>query len=86
MNKQDTQQQIDRLTEERRSLESSLQQGDYKVIKCAEAQAAGEEMPYDAEALHTQRQAWRDRINEIDVEIETLSHQEYEDITNTNDE
>ena len=84
MNKQETQQRIDRLTEERRSLESSLQQGDYKVIKCAEA--AGEEMPYDAEALHTQRQAWRDRINEIDVEIETLSHQEYEDITNTNDE
>ena len=57
---------------ERMNLESQLSKSDYKVIKCAEAQAAGSAMPYDAAALHAERQQWRDRINEIDDETARL--------------
>lgn len=78
MKQQEIQQQIDRLTEERRSLESQLQQGDYKIIKCAEAQAVGEELPYDAEALHETRQSFRDRINAIEAEVAELEGMEPE--------
>lgn len=81
MTQQEINEQISRLTEERRSLESNLQQGDYKIIKCAEAQSVGEELPYDAEALHQQRQAWRDRINAIEDEIAELEAMEPEDET-----
>ena len=38
--------------------------GDWKVIKCIEAQLAGETAPYDIEELRTQRQAVRTQINE----------------------
>jgi len=54
------------------NLESQLSSGDYKVIKCAEAQAIGAELPYDAEALHLQRQQWRDRINTIEQKVAEL--------------
>jgi len=61
------------------NMESQLSQSDYKVIKCAEAQAAGSAMPYDAEALHAERQQWRDRINDIDAELEELDSIEPEE-------
>ena len=60
------------LEEERLSLMQTLSKGDYKVIKCAEAQIVGAEMPYDATALHSERQAIRDRLNAIDAEITSL--------------
>ena len=59
---------------ERMNLESQLSKSDYKVIKCAEAQAAGSAMPYDAEALHAERQQWRDGINAIDAELAELDN------------
>lgn len=43
--------------------------GDYKVIKCYEAQLVGKEMPYDIEALHAKRQAARDEINALQQEL-----------------
>ena len=48
------------------SLKSELQEIDYKVIKCAEALTIGAEMPYDVESLHNERQALRDKINELE--------------------
>lgn len=48
------------------SLKSELQESDYKVIKCAEALTIGAEMPYDVESLHKERQALRDKINELE--------------------
>lgn len=48
------------------SLKSELQESDYKVIKCAEALTIGAEMPYDVESLHNERQALRDKINELE--------------------
>lgn len=46
-----------------RQLKEKLSATDYKVIKCAECQLLGEEMPYDVAALHAERQAIRDQIN-----------------------
>lgn len=50
-------------------LKGQLAETDYMIIKCAEAVLLGHDMPYDVAALHADRQAWRDRINELDSEI-----------------
>ena len=52
------------------SLKSELQESDYKVIKCAEAMAVGAEFPYNMTELHKERQALRDRINELESEVQ----------------
>lgn len=49
-------------------LKMQLAETDYKVIKIAECVACGLPLPYDAEALHSERQALRDRINELEGE------------------
>lgn len=49
-------------------LKMQLAESDYKVIKIAECAACGLPMPYDAEELHTERQAIRDRINELEAQ------------------
>ena len=46
--------------------------GDWKVIKIYEARLKGETDPYDFEELSAERQAARDRINEIQKELEKL--------------
>ena len=51
-------------------LKSKLQESDYKVIKCAEAMAVGAEMPYNVASLHKERQALRDKINELESEVQ----------------
>ena len=51
-------------------LKSELQESDYKVIKCAEALTIGAEMPYDVASLHNERQALRDKINELESEVQ----------------
>lgn len=48
-------------------LKDLLAQGDYKIIKCAEAQLTGEAMPYDIEALVAERNAMRAEINELEA-------------------
>ena len=47
-------------------LKAQLESTDYKIIKCSEAQLVGEALPYDIVALHAERQALRDRINELE--------------------
>lgn len=49
-------------------LKDLLAQGDYRVIKCAEAQLTGEAMPYDIEALVAERNAMRAEINELEAQ------------------
>lgn len=51
------------------SLKSQLSATDYKVTKCAECSLMGEALPYDIEALHAERQALRNRINELESQI-----------------
>ena len=57
-------------SEEIELLKSELQESDYKVIKCAEAMAVGAELPYDVASLHNERQALRDKINELESEVQ----------------
>lgn len=49
-------------------LKKQLAATDYQVIKCAECQLLGVEMPYDVAELHAERQAIRDRINQLEQE------------------
>jgi len=51
------------------SLKAQLAETDYKIIKCYEYQLAGLELPYDIQALHTERQSLRDRINELEESL-----------------
>ena len=51
-------------------LKSELQESDYKITKIAEAMSIGAELPYDAKALHKERQALRDKINELEMEVQ----------------
>lgn len=51
------------------ALKDSLAESDYKVVKCYEASLTGEELPYDIAALHAERQAQRDKINELEAEL-----------------
>ena len=46
--------------------------GDWKVVKIYEARLQGKEDPYDFEALAAERQAARDRINQLQKEIKDL--------------
>lgn len=52
-----------------RELKESLRAGDYKIIKCFEAYLQGEPMPYDIGELHSERQAQRDRIKELEAKL-----------------
>ena len=52
------------------SLKSELQESDYKVIKCAEAICLNGELPYNMTELHKERQALRDKINELESEVQ----------------
>ena len=52
------------------SLKNQLSSTDYKIIKCSEAQLLGEELPYDISSLHAERQTLRDKINELEQQLE----------------
>lgn len=74
---------VEQKEQEIRNLTSSLTStaspiGDWKVSKYMEYQAMGMEAPYDIYELHTQRQAVRDKINELRDEIEILKLQNAE--------
>ena len=70
-----TQKEIDELNkptteQEIASLKSELEQTDYKIIKCFEYQLVNLELPYDIQILHIERQALRDRINELELTLD----------------
>ena len=49
-------------------LKDLLAQGDYKIIKCAEAQLTESAMPYDVAALVAERNAYREEINQLEAQ------------------
>ena len=49
--------------------------GDWKVVKCYEAKLQDKPMPYDLEELMEERQKVRNRINELQEELEALNEQ-----------
>lgn len=48
------------------SLKKDLSDSDYKITKCYEASLLNQEMPYDVEALTTERNSKRDEINRLE--------------------
>jgi len=48
------------------TLKKQLDKTDYKIIKASEYQLLGIEIPYNLEELHAERQAIRDKINELE--------------------
>lgn len=54
-------------------LKQTLADSDYKVIKCAEAQMAGVELPYNITELHAERQELRDMINELELVVDNAN-------------
>lgn len=52
-----------------KALENQLADTDYKVIKCYEYSLVGLELPYDVEALHTEREVIRDQIRKIEEKL-----------------
>ena len=61
----DTQRILTRINQLKETLEST----DYKVIKCYEASLVGNELPYDINALHAERQSIRDEINSLEDKV-----------------
>lgn len=47
-------------------LKQQLTNNDYKIIKCMEATLCGENLPYDINALHGEREAIRKEINDLE--------------------
>lgn len=67
----------DSIESEIRSLVSRLDAptsdiGDWKIIKIYEARLRGDEDPYDFDDLDTARQAVRNRINELQNQLEEV--------------
>ncbi len=61
------------ISEEIEKAKEELEASDYKVIKCNEADLLKETPPYDIRKLHKERQALRDRINELKNKIVNIS-------------
>ena len=57
-------------------LKSELQESDYKITKIAEAMSIGAELPYDSQALHKERQALRDKINQLEMEVQSVENEQ----------
>lgn len=52
--------------------------GDWAVTKCLEYEKLGKDAPYDLTELMNQRQQVRDRINEIQTQLDTMTDEELE--------
>ena len=50
-------------------LKQALSDSDYKITKCYEANLLGEKLPYDMATLHTEREAQRAKINELEAKL-----------------
>ena len=65
----------ERIESEIRTLQSKLDAptsdiGDWKIIKTYEARISGESDPYNFEELKAARQAVRDKINELQAQLQ----------------
>lgn len=55
-----------RIRQQVADLKQALADSDYKVTKCYEASMMGQPLPYDIDTVHAERQAMRDKINELE--------------------
>ena len=52
-------------------LKAQIESSDYQIIKCYEYSLIKLEMPYDVEKLHAERQALRNQINALEMQLNT---------------
>lgn len=52
------------------ALKATLEESDYKIIKCQEYALNNFELPYDIKSLHLERQAIRNQINELETTLQ----------------
>ena len=57
-------------------LKAKLSETDYKILKCSEASLQGQELPYDLDAVVSERDGWRAQINELEEKLKTLEESE----------
>ena len=53
-------------------LKAKLSETDYKILKCSEASLLGQELPYDLDAVVSERDGWRAQINELEEKLKTI--------------
>ena len=70
---QERQQQISQLTAQINDLKDRIAASDYKVIKTYEYTLIGEQTEYDIEEVHAERQALRDQINTLEIQLADLT-------------
>ena len=73
MTRAEIMQEIINLKSELNSMESSI--GDWKITKIYEARLMGLEDPYNAEELIALRQKHRDKINELQKQLERMDEE-----------
>ena len=62
-------QDLQQIRQNNKKIKNELKDGDYKVIKCYEASLTKQEMPYNIQELHSQRQLLRQKINELEEKM-----------------
>lgn len=70
---QERQQQISQLTAQINDRKDRIAASDYKVIKTYEYTLIGEQTEYDIEEVHAERQALRDQINTLEIQLADLT-------------
>ena len=51
------------------ALKKALSESDYKITKCYECSLLGDDLPYNVQELHRERQEIRDAINRLESEL-----------------
>lgn len=67
------QQQISQVTAQIADLKDRIAASDYKIIKTYEYALLGEQTEYDIEEVHAERQALRDQINVLEIQLADLT-------------
>ena len=67
------QQQISQVTAQIEGLKNRIAASDYKIIKTYEYALLGEQTEYDIEEVHADRQALRDQINTLEIQLADLT-------------
>lgn len=66
------QNQIAAISAQINAIKEQIRATDYQIIKAYEYSLVGKETEYDIAALHTERQAQRDQINELEEQLAEL--------------
>lgn len=67
------QQQISQVMAQINDLKDRIAASDYKIIKTYEYALLGEQTEYDIEEVHAERQALRDQINTLEIQLADLT-------------